>query len=201
MSKKQLASADDPAALAASNAVRLAQIVNLHIAGLSLSEIGAAIGATADEVDRMLAQDAQRYVRSQPALRVYVRNWVSERYTKMLDADWDKAVGINPSTGTHYPDKLENQDRALRILDSMRKLHGADAPVQTEVKIDTAPEHVEALVKLLSAQQGYGYDVDIFDVVDADVVHEAVSDAEQDLLDASELVGETVGEDTYEAGL
>ena len=41
------------AAAARANAARLAQIVNLHIAGFSLAEIGASIGASADEIERM----------------------------------------------------------------------------------------------------------------------------------------------------
>lgn len=155
----------------ASTAVRLAQVVNLHIAGYSLAEIGDSIGATADEVDRLLAQDAARYVRNQPSLRTYVRNWVSERYSAMLDADW--AIATNKA----HPAKLEHQDRALRILDSMRKLHGADAPVQSEVKVEAAPEAVEKLVNALAAGQGLGYDADIFDIVDAEVVHEAAVEA------------------------
>lgn len=154
-------------------AQRLAQVVNLHIAGFSLAQIGDAIGASADEVDQMLASDAARYVRSQPALRTYVRNWISQRYTKMLDADWDQA------TDKGHPHKLEHQDRVLRILDSMRKLHGADAPVQTEVKIDAAPEAVERLVSQLAASQGLGYDDSVFDVVDAELVHEAAEQAPQ----------------------
>lgn len=165
-------------------AARLAQIVNLHIAGMSLSQIGAAIGASADEVDRMLQQDAARYVRSQPALRVYVRNWVSERYTKMLEAVWDEA------TDKAHRDKLENQDRALRILDRMTKLHGAEAPVQTEVKIDAAPEAVEKLVNALAAGHGLGYDTTIFDVVDAEVVHEAASEASNVLAVSGNAVSE-----------
>src|SRR5690606_7006872 len=99
-------------------AARLAQIVNLHIAGMSLSQIGAAVGATADEVDRMLQRDAARYVRSQPALRVYVRNWISEKYMKMIEADWTAA------SDEHHREKLENQDRVDRFLRSMAKLHG-----------------------------------------------------------------------------
>lgn len=179
--RKKRAEAD---ALEKANAQRLAQIVNLHIAGYSLSEIGAAIGATADEVDRLLQRDASRYVRSQPSLRVYVRNFISERYTKLLDAVWDEA------TDAQHPKKLENQDRALRILDSMRKLHGADAPVQSEVKIDAAPEAVEKLVSVLAAQQGLGYDESVFDVVDAEVVHDAVAESTEATLDAAERVGE-----------
>lgn len=172
-------------ALDAAHAQRLAQIVNLHIAGHSLSSIGAAIGASAEEVDRMLAQDAQRYVRSQPALRVYVRNFISERWSKLLDADWDQASDKN------HPQKLEHQDRVFRILDSMMKLHGAAAPIQTEVTVDAAPEAVERLVQALSSQQGLGYDDSIFDVVDAEVVHETAAEAEQATLDAAEMVGES----------
>ena len=167
------------------HAARLAQIVNLHIAGFSLAQIGAQIGASADEVDRMIQRDAARYVRSQPQLRVYVRNYISERYTKLLEANWDEA------TDRHSPKKLENQDRVIRVLDSMRKLHGADAPTQAEVKVEAAPEAVEALVKVLSAQQGLGYDESIFDVIDAEVVHEMVSESEDATLDAGEMVGES----------
>jgi hypothetical protein len=156
---------------AQASAARLAQIVNLHIAGMSLSDIGAAIGASADEVDRMLASDAQRYVRSQPALRTYVRNYISGKYTTLLEAVWDDASNKNARN------KLEAQDRALRILDKMAKLHGAEAPSQAEVKVEAAPEAVEALVAALSAQQGFGYDASIFDVVDGEVVHEAVGES------------------------
>lgn len=159
---------------AQASAARLAQIVNLHISGMSLAAIGATIGASADEVDRMLAQDAQRYVRSQPALRVYVRNFISEKYSALLDAVWEKA------TDKTSPVKLEHQDRALRILDKMARLHGAEAPAQAEVKIESTPEAVDKLVRALSQAQGFGYDVGIFDaeVVDGEVlsntVHEAV---------------------------
>lgn len=160
-------------AAAKANAVRLAQIVNLHIAGFSLADIGAQIGASEAEIDRMLQQDSSRYVRSQPALRNYVRNFISEKYSGLLDAVWDEATDK-----THHA-KLEHQDRALRILDRMAKLHGAEMPVQSEVKVDTAPEAVEALVKALSARQGLGYDDSIFDVVDADVVSDIVTEAHE----------------------
>lgn len=152
---------------------RLAQIVNLHIGGYSLSQIGAAIGASAEEVDRLLSQDTARYVRSQPALRTYVRNWVSERYMKMIEADWPEAIDPNARG------KLENQDRVMRMLDRMAKLHGADAPTQTEVKVEAAPEAVEQLVNALAAGQGLGYDTDIFDAVDAEVIEDAVSETHE----------------------
>lgn len=175
-------------------AARLAQVVNLHIAGFSLADIGDAIGASAEEVDRMLAADAARYVRAQPALRTYVRNWVSERYTKMLDADWDQA------TDKTHPHKLEHQDRVLRILDGMRKLHGADAPVQSEVKVDAAPEAVERLVSVLASQQGLAYDADIFDVVDADVVGDAVHEAAEQAPEITAVSGNAVEEDQPDDG-
>jgi hypothetical protein len=154
------------------NAKRLAQIVNLHIGGFSLTQIGAAIGASADEVDRLLSQDTARYVRSQPALRTYVRNWVSERYLRMIEADWDRATDPTAS------DKLEHQDRVARMLKDMAKLHGAEAPVQAEVKVDAAPESVERLVRALAAGQGLAYDDDVFDVP-AEDIHEAVLVSEE----------------------
>lgn len=167
-------------ALERANAQRLAQIVNLHIAGMSLEQIGTQIGATAEEVDRLLSQDAQRYVRSQPALRQFVRNYVSGKYTKLLDAVWDDAVAPTSSaniTANGFDRKLASQDRAIKILERMARLHGAEAPTQHEVQMDAAPEAVERLVSALSAGQGLAYDDSIFDVVDAEVVHEA-ADAE-----------------------
>lgn len=198
----------DKQALDQANAVRLAQIVNLHIAGLSLTDIGNSIGASADEVDRMLQRDAARYVRSQPALRVYVRNYLSEKYSALLEAVWEDATDTDPPpTGAGskggvsalgFDKKLASQDRAIRILDSMRKLHGADAPIQTEVKIETAPEAVEKLVSALSAAQGRGYDTSIFDdptIVDAEVVHEAHSQSEVALNEAADRVGDVDPDD------
>ena len=149
-------------------AAQLAQIVNLHIAGFSLGDIGASVGKTADEIDRMLREDTARYVRTQPALRTYVRNYISGKYDKLLEAVWDEA------TDRGHPKKLENQDRAVRILERMAKLHGADAPTQAEVKIETQPEAVEAMVKALAASQGMAYDDSVFDVVDAEIIHDGV---------------------------
>lgn len=173
-------------------AERLAQVVNLKIAGHSFEDIGVAIGASAKEVEQMLATDVARYVRSQPALRVYVRDWVSEKYTQLLDAVWDEA------SDKHHPKKLEHQDRAMKILDSMRKMHGADLPVQSEVKIETAPEAVEKLVSALAATQGLGYDVSIFDaeVIDEDDVHEAVEQSAEALADSAAHVGESTDDET-----
>lgn len=154
-------------------AVRLAQIVNLHIAGYSLTQIGASVGATAEEIDRLLQQDTARYVRSQPALRTYVRNWVSRRYLKMIEADWSAASDAG------HTDKLEHQDRVMRMLDRMAKLHGAEAPTQTEVKVDAAPEAVEKLVAALAAGRGLGYDESVFDVPENDIVDAEVVDDEE----------------------
>jgi polysaccharide pyruvyl transferase WcaK-like protein len=174
----------------ADDAKRLAQIVNLHIAGYSLAQIGASIGASAEEVDRMLSQDMARYVRSQPALRTYVRNWVSERYMKMIDANW--AAASDPA----HPDKLENQDRVTRLLAQMSKLHGAEAPVQSEVKVDAAPESVERLVKALAAGQGLAYEADIFDIPEADI-HEAVVVSEETTEVSGNAVEESDGHDEF----
>lgn len=168
--EKELADAETAAK---QQAARLAQIVNLHIAGFSLADIGASIGASADEVDRMLQNDAARYVRTQPALRTYVRNWISKHYAEMLEADLPAAKDQG------HPAKLENQDRAMRILDRMAKLHGADAPTQTEVKIEAQPEAVENMVKMLAAGRGLAYADDVFDepldVVDAEVIEDGTA--------------------------
>jgi hypothetical protein len=171
---KQLAAAARAAAVKAeadalaAQAARLAQIVNLHIAGYSLEAIGAAIGATGEEVDRMLANEAARYVRNQPQLRTYVRNFISGKYTSLLEAVWDGAVDKKRS------DQLEHVDRAQRILAQMGRLHGAEAPTQSEVKVEAAPEAVERLVSALAASSGMGYDTSIFDTVPGEVVHDAV---------------------------
>lgn len=163
-------------------AARLAQIINLHIAGYSLTAIGAQIGATADEVDRMIQSDSARYVRNQPALRTWVRNFISEKYMGMMEADWPAASDPNSR------EKLENQDRVLRILAGMERLHGAAAPTQTEVKVEAAPDAVEALVRQMSAQAGLGYNTDIFTTVPGEVV----TDAHEQSATALEVSGNQV---------
>lgn len=168
------------------NAVQLAQIVNLHLAGYSLAEIGLAIGATEREVDRMLTKDTARYIKNQPALRTYVRNFISSQYMDLLAPVLPKAK--DPSD----PLFLESQDRALRTLDRMAKLHGAEAPVQKEITIDSTPEAVEKLVSALAERSGLGYDEGIFDedVVDAELVGDAVEQSHAALEAASAAVEE-----------
>lgn len=183
---KELAAAQSAAQ---AQAARLAQIVNLHIAGFSLSDIGAQIGATADEVDQMLNREAQRYVRNQPALRTYVRNFISSKYTGLLEAVWDGAVDKQRA------DQLEHVDRAQRILAQMGRLHGAEAPTQAEVKVDAAPEAVERLVSAIAAAQGLDYDVDIFDTVPGEVVHDAVEQSAAALEVSGNAVEESDGHD------
>ena len=173
--------------LAKADQERLAQVANLMIAGHTFESIGAAIGATPTEVERMMTQDMARYVRTQPALRVFVRNFLGEKYTKLLEAVWDEA------TDRAHPQKLDNQVAAVRILERMGKLHGADMPTQSEIKVESAPEAVEKLVQALSASQGLGYDVNIFDVVDGEVVHDAVEETEAALEAASEAVEDEDG--------
>lgn len=183
---------------------RLAQIVNLFIAGHSLTSIGEAIGATADEVDRMLQNDATRYVRNQPQLRTYVRNWVSHKYTQLLESDWEAAtekVGTYTDADgiVHSSDpsnKLAHQDRVIRILDGMRKLHGADAPVQAEIKVEHAPEAVEKMVSRLAASAGLGYDTSIFDaeVIDGEVIDESTVQESAELLEIASQNVETENE-------
>lgn len=154
---------------AKAHAAQLAQMVNLRIAGYSFPQIALALGCTEDEIERRFTTETARFVRTQPALRTFVRDWISHKYTELLDAVYDEA------TDKAHPLKLENQDRALRILKEMGNLHGAAAPAQTEVKIETAPEGVERLVAALASAQGMGYDPTVFDVVPGSVVHEAVA--------------------------
>ena len=152
-------------------AAMLAQIVNLHIAGFSLAQIGAQIGASADEVDRMLSNEAARYVRNQPQLRTYVRNFISAKYNGLLESVYDQATDKN------HRAQLEYFDRAQRILAQMGRLHGAEAPTQSEVKVEATPEAVDKIVQAIASGQGLGYDTDIFDIDPADI-HEAVIQAE-----------------------
>jgi len=156
---------------AMANAAMLAQIVNLVIAGYSYETIGAQIGMTADEVETMILDKSARYVRTQPALRTFVRNYVSGKYTELLDAVWTEATDRN------HKEKLENSAQALRILKEMTNLHGAAAPTQAEVKVEQSNDAVEALVRALAAQQGKAYDDSIFDIVPGKVVHDAVDDS------------------------
>lgn len=172
-------------------AQRLAQIVNLHIGGYSLAQIGAAIGATEAEVDRMLSDEAARYVRNQPALRTYVRNYISSKYTALLDAVWDDATDKKSKV------KFEAQDRSLRILKEMGNLHGAAAPTQTEIKVEATPESVERVVKALAAGQGLGYDESIFDTVPGQVIHQAVEDTGNQLAVSGNAVEESDGHDEF----
>lgn len=185
---KAVAKRAEAQALERANAQRLAQIVNLIIAGFSMPEIAAATGSTTMEIEKILTQDVSQYVRTQPALRVFVRNWISAKYTGLLDSVYDQA------TDTSNERQLEYQDRAVRLLERMARLHGAEMPTQSEVKVDAAPEAVEKMVEALAKAQGVGYDVNVFDtveqIVDAEIVHEAVEEAEGALLDASERVGE-----------
>ena len=190
----ELGAAQEAAAGAAlsktqAEAAQLAQLANLLIAGYSLTSIGASIGATADEVDRMLNADMSRYVRNQPALRVFVRNYISSKYTDLLEAVWTEA------TDQHHSEKLEHQDRALRILKEMDKLHGSSAPTQTEVKIDAAPEAVDQIVARIAAAQGLGYDTNIFDVVPGTVVVTAAAQALEAVGLASDAVGDSAEAD------
>lgn len=162
---------------AQSQAQRLAQIVNLHISGMSLAQIGLAIGATEAEVDRMLTNETARYVKNQPALRTYVRNYISAKYSGLLDAVYEQA------TDKSHKQQLEYVDRAQRVLAQMGRLHGAEAPTQSEVKVEATPEAVDALVQRLAAGEGLGYDTDIFDVEyseeTAETIHEAHEAAEE----------------------
>lgn len=163
-------------------AAQLAQIVNLHIAGFSLADIGASIGATAEEVDRMLQEDTARYVRTQPALRTYVRNYLSGKINELIAADWEEA------TDRDHPSKLENQDRVLRMIDRLAKLHGADAPVQSEVKVEAQPEAVEKMVEVLSRAQGVMYDDSVFDIVEAEIIHDDLDNSIQEVVSGNDEV-------------
>lgn len=169
-------------------AQRLAQIVNLHIGGYSLADIGASIGATEQEVDRMLNAETARYVKNQPALRTYVRNFLSEKFLGLLEATYPQAIDVN------HPKQLEYVDRSHKLLANMGRLHGAEAPTQAEVKVESAPEAVEAVVRAIAAAQGRGYDTDIFDL-DEDDIHEAHVSASEATVVSGNAVGESDGND------
>jgi hypothetical protein len=85
---------------------------------------------------------------------------------------------------------LDYQDRALRVLKEMARLHGAEMPVQSEIKVDAAPEAVEKMVEALAGRAGLAYDASIFDVIDAEVIEDARTESQQAALDSAEQVGE-----------
>lgn len=173
-------------------AQQLAQIVNLTIAGHSYAAIGASIGKSADEIEQMLTQSAGAYIRTQPALRVYVRNFINEKMTGLLDAVYTEA------TTPGHKEKLEHSAQALRILKEMAHLNGAAAPVQSEVKIEASDETVEALVASLSQGKGLSYDTDVFDLDEADVeeVHQAHEQTVRALEESSAAVEQDQPDDT-----
>lgn len=152
---------------------RLAQIVNLTLAGFSYADIGAQIGATADEVEQMITRDSARYVRTQSALRQYVKAFVSEKYMGLLDAHYDQA------TDKSHTHQLEHSAQSLRILKEMTNLYGAAAPTQTEVKVEAAPETVQKMVDALAAGEGLAFDTSVFDTVPGEVIREAVVESHQ----------------------
>lgn len=177
-------------ALTAARAAQLAQIANLIIAGHTFDSIGAAIGATGAEVEAMMNAESARFVRNQPALRTFVRNYISERYSLLLESVWDAA------SDSKHKDQYDAQVAAVRILERLGRLHGADAPVQKEVKIESAPESVNALVNALAAQAGMGYDSSIFDTVPGTVIHAAHEDAVRELAVSGNMVEEDDDDDT-----
>lgn len=163
--------------------LRVAQMANLHMAGMSLEEIGNALGATVEEVEQMLNSDMNRVIRNQPQLRQWARKWLSGKYTQLLDVNWKDATDVESKV------RFEAQDRALRTLDSLRKLHGADAPTQTEVVVDAAPEAIDAIVNALAKQEGLAYqDPTVFDVIDVEQVHEAAEQTAVAELEAAEII-------------
>lgn len=169
-------------------AARTAQIANLLISGHTFESIGAQIGMTATELEREFNKDSARYVRTQASLRIWVRNYLSSQYAAMLAVDMPRA------TDAQRPDMLEHQDRAMRLLKEMGRLHGAEAPTQSEVKVEAAPESIERMVRKLAEQQGAGYDMDVFDLDDDDVteVGEQAQAAPADALRALEAASREV---------
>lgn len=174
------------------DAAQLAQIANLVISGMTFEQIGNSIGATADEVERMLDNGAERFIRNQPSLRVFTRNYVTKKYSELLSASWAMA------TDATHVDFLAAQNSAIKVLERMARLHGAEAPTQTEVAVTHAPETVEKMVERLAKKSGLAYDIDIFsdltidlDVVDAELVEDIVETAGDEL----EVSGNQVGQD------
>lgn len=152
-------------------AQRAAQVANLLIAGYSYEEIGASIGATAQEVEKMLTGDVARYIRTQPALRQWTRRWLSGKMTGLLEAVYDQAV--DPT----HRDQLAYHDRARATLKDLAKLHGAEAPTQVEVEMPNVTDAVQQVLDKVAASQGLAYDVDVFDLDPEDITemteHEA----------------------------
>lgn len=166
-------------------AARTAQIANLLIAGHTFETIGRQIGMSAVELEREFTKDSARYVRTQASLRIWVRNWISAKYSTMIEANWDHAKDKTSA------ERLENQDRVIKMLNGMERLHGAAAPTQSEIKVDAAPEMVQKVVDAIASKAGVGYDMDIFDIDPDDItetVHEAPGASLAALEQASRVV-------------
>lgn len=175
---------------AAERSKQLAQIVNLYIGGYSFADIGAAIGATEAEVDRMINSETSRFVKNQPALRTFVRNFVSEKYLGLLEATYAQATDVSRD------DQLDYVAAANKVLAQMGRLHGAEAPTQSEVKVETAPEVVDNLVRKIAAAQGRDYDANIFDLDEADI-HESHIVATEAVVVSGNAVEEPDESDTF----
>lgn len=159
-------------------AQRAAQVANLLIAGYSYEEIGASIGATAQEVEKMLTGDVARYIRTQPALRQWTRRWLSGKMTGLLEAVYDQAV--DPT----HRDQLAYHDRARATLKDLAKLHGAEAPTQVEVEMPNVTDAVQQVLDKVAASQGLAYDVDVFDLDPEDITE--MTEHEAKALEAAE---------------
>lgn len=193
--KKQKAAAEKAAERKAAQDLResdkaaaqqLAQIVNLNIAGHSFAAIGAEIGMSGDEVEALVQRGAAQFVRTTPALRTFVRNFVSEKMTGLLDATYLQAID------TSRADQLDYVASVQKTLRDLSRLHGADAPTQSEVKVEASPEAVEQLVMSLAKNRGLAYDDDVFD---AEIVEDLVDDSQRELEVSRNAVEESDGED------
>lgn len=169
-------------------AQQLAQMVNLVIAGHSLAAIGASIGKSADEVEQMLVRESGRYIRTQPALRAYARSLISEKTAGLLEATYDQAID------TKRPDQLDYVASVQKTLRDLARLHGADAPTQTEVTVGASDETVEALVATLAQGKGLAYNDDVFDL-DPDDVEEIVEASHREVEAAHDAVEDSDGDD------
>lgn len=162
-------------------AQRLAQIVNLQIAGYSLAQIAAGSGTTVAELERLLTKDTGTFVRTLPAMRAHARSRISGELHAMTEAV--REMALNPTKIVEIDGEavevandrmLDAQDRMLRNVKELAKLYGAYAPTQTEVKIENAPEAVERLIQKIAEAEGLGYDSSVFDddIEDAEIVED-----------------------------
>jgi len=148
----------------------IAHVINLQIAGWTLDEIATHMELPREMLVSALIAHQKRFVKNQADLREYMRGLAGDRLDALLKAVWADAT--NPESPRQFP----AQDRALKNIESQRKLWGLDAPNQVEISHKPTDEAVADLVQQVHhALTGIPMeDEDILDIAEADVLPDEV---------------------------